>query len=277
MIRILKYGEVANEDIFARVTPTVNVEQIVTDIIQNVRTQGDAALFAYTKKFDKAELTSLLVTEEEIKEALACVEERFINILKKGIATELTDADLVTISIGANNIMGVSVEKLGEYYLYSMIRDEALKKAKLKQIYQELKDVTEAGTKRFIEDIPTIIRLIKKVAPDARIIFQTVYNPFKNMELILEDFGDEPFSIAEETDKLVKALNDAIYAAADENGYEVCDVYTAFEAENEVVNCELYDIDLEDIMSSMMAIDPHPTEKGHILIADTIFAHLALK
>ena len=86
MIRILKYGEVANEDIFARVTPTVNVEQIVTDIIQNVRTQGDAALFAYTKKFDKAELTSLLVTEEEIKEALACVEERFINILKKAAA-----------------------------------------------------------------------------------------------------------------------------------------------------------------------------------------------
>ena len=86
MIRILKYGEVANEDIFARVTPTVNVEEIVTDIIQNVRTQGDAALFAYTKKFDKADLTSLLVTEEEIKEALACVEERFINILKKAAA-----------------------------------------------------------------------------------------------------------------------------------------------------------------------------------------------
>ena len=86
MIRILKYGEVANEDIFARVTPTVNVEEIVTGIIQNVRTQGDAALFEYTKKFDKAELTSLLVTEEEIKEALACVEERFIGILKKAAA-----------------------------------------------------------------------------------------------------------------------------------------------------------------------------------------------
>lgn len=86
MIRILKYGEVANEDIFARVTPTVNVEEIVTGIIQNVRTQGDAALFEYTKKFDKAELTSLLVTEDEIKEALASVEERFINILKKAAA-----------------------------------------------------------------------------------------------------------------------------------------------------------------------------------------------
>ena len=86
MIRILKYGEVANEDIFARVTPTVNVEEIVTDIIQTVRTKGDAALFEYTKKFDKADLTSLLVTEEEINEALETVEERFINILKKAAA-----------------------------------------------------------------------------------------------------------------------------------------------------------------------------------------------
>ena len=86
MIRILKYGEVANEDIFARVTPTVNVESIVADIIQNVREKGDAALFEYTEKFDKASLSSLLVTEEEIKEALASVEERFIGILKKAAA-----------------------------------------------------------------------------------------------------------------------------------------------------------------------------------------------
>ena len=33
MIKILKYGEVANKDIFARVIPTFNVEEIVADII----------------------------------------------------------------------------------------------------------------------------------------------------------------------------------------------------------------------------------------------------
>ena len=76
MIRILKYGEVANEDIFARVTPTVNVEEIVTDIIQTVRTKGDAALFEYTKKFDKADLTSLLVSEEEINVLRKLIDNR---------------------------------------------------------------------------------------------------------------------------------------------------------------------------------------------------------
>ena len=86
MISILKYNEVAKEDIFARVTPTVNVEAIVTDIINNVKENGDAALFEYCKKFDKAELAALQVTEAEIVEAMTLVDDRFIEILKKAAA-----------------------------------------------------------------------------------------------------------------------------------------------------------------------------------------------
>jgi histidinol dehydrogenase len=86
MISILKYNEVAKEDIFARVTPTVNVEAIVTDIINNVKENGDAALFEYCKKFDKAELDALQVTEAEIEEAMTLVDDRFIEILKKAAA-----------------------------------------------------------------------------------------------------------------------------------------------------------------------------------------------
>ena len=83
MIKILEYGEVANEDIFARFVPTVNVEAIVADIIENVKKNGDKALFEYTEKFDKAELSSLLVSEEEIDEAVSAVEPEFLEILKK--------------------------------------------------------------------------------------------------------------------------------------------------------------------------------------------------
>ena len=83
MIKIMKYGEVAAEDIFARTEPTFDVADIVTDIIDNVRKKGDKALFEYSEKFDKANLTSLEVTEEEIEEAFSLVEPRFIEILKK--------------------------------------------------------------------------------------------------------------------------------------------------------------------------------------------------
>lgn len=83
MIKIMKYSEVKNDEIFARVAPSVNVTDIVAEIIENVKANGDKALFEYCKKFDKAELTSLLVTEEEIDEAMNLVEPKFIEILEK--------------------------------------------------------------------------------------------------------------------------------------------------------------------------------------------------
>jgi histidinol dehydrogenase len=82
MIKILKYGEVQNNDIFARVVPTVNVEAIVAEIIANVRAEGDAALFEYCEKFDKVRLDSLRVTEQEIDTAFAEVPADFLRILR---------------------------------------------------------------------------------------------------------------------------------------------------------------------------------------------------
>ena len=83
MIRIYQYGEVSNQEIFARTEPTVNVTEIVTGIIQDVRTRGDAALLEYTKKFDKAELSSLQVTEEEFREALASFDPELKRVMQR--------------------------------------------------------------------------------------------------------------------------------------------------------------------------------------------------
>lgn len=86
MIKILKYGEVKNEDIFARSMPKMNVEGIVTEIIDNVKKNKDKALFEYCKKFDKANLSSLVVSEEEINEAVSAVEPEFLEILQRAAA-----------------------------------------------------------------------------------------------------------------------------------------------------------------------------------------------
>ena len=83
MIKIYKYGEVSNNEIFARTEPTVSVEDVVTDIIKTVRARGDAALLEYCEKFDKARLDSLAVTEDEIDEAMNLVEPKFLEILEK--------------------------------------------------------------------------------------------------------------------------------------------------------------------------------------------------
>ena len=83
MIKIMKYEEVLAEEIFARANPTADVADTVRNIISDVRANGDAALYAYAEKFDKASLSSLEVTEAEIDEAFAVVEPRFLEILRE--------------------------------------------------------------------------------------------------------------------------------------------------------------------------------------------------
>ena len=83
MIKIMKYGEVSPEEIFARGTAATDVSGIVRDIIDNVKANGDKALYEYCEKFDKAKLSSLEVSTEEIDEAFAAVEPQFIEILKQ--------------------------------------------------------------------------------------------------------------------------------------------------------------------------------------------------
>ena len=86
MIRILKYGEVANDKIFARVVPEVDVAGIVSGIIEDVRARGDAALFDYCEKFDKVRLSALQVTPEELDAAAAQMEPEFMDALETAAA-----------------------------------------------------------------------------------------------------------------------------------------------------------------------------------------------
>ena len=83
MIKIMKYGQINPEEIFARNESELDVSEVVSEIIADVRKNGDAALFAYGKKFDKAELTALEVTPEEIQEAFDAVEPEFVEILQE--------------------------------------------------------------------------------------------------------------------------------------------------------------------------------------------------
>ncbi len=82
MIKILKYGEVPNSEIFARGTAATDVSGIVSDIIEDVKQNGDKALIKYAEKFDKAVLTSLEVTDAEIEEAFNTVEPKFLEIIR---------------------------------------------------------------------------------------------------------------------------------------------------------------------------------------------------
>ncbi len=63
-------------------------QDTVNEILNEVKEKGDEALFHYTKKFDKAEITpdNIRVTGEEIQEAYAQVETSLVEVMKKSLA-----------------------------------------------------------------------------------------------------------------------------------------------------------------------------------------------
>lgn len=77
----------SKEQSIAQLTQTNTAEtsdyaQVVQEIIDTVRQNGDAALIDYSAKFDQATVTELKVTDAEIEAALAQVNPDFLKVLE---------------------------------------------------------------------------------------------------------------------------------------------------------------------------------------------------
>ena len=82
MIKIYKFGQVPDSDIFARTMEEADVSAAVSAIIADVRENGDSALFKYAEKFDGGAPKELEVTEDEYESAFNALEPEFISSLK---------------------------------------------------------------------------------------------------------------------------------------------------------------------------------------------------
>lgn len=83
MIKILDYKEVEIKEILTRDNNNDrSVDEIVSGILEDVRTNGDTALLEYCEKFDKAKLSSLEVSQQEIDDAFSSIDPDFIKTLE---------------------------------------------------------------------------------------------------------------------------------------------------------------------------------------------------
>ena len=83
MIRIYEFDKLSPEEILNRdIQAEEDVSAAVDAVLAEVRTKGDAALFAYTEKFDGVALTDLQVSEAEIESAWASLDPDFIKTLE---------------------------------------------------------------------------------------------------------------------------------------------------------------------------------------------------
>lgn len=89
-MRIVKLTEANKKDILRSLLKRntgsyTQYEKTVAEIIENIKENGDKALFEYTLKFDKFALTpdNIKVTRQEIDEAYKCVDAEYIEVMKR--------------------------------------------------------------------------------------------------------------------------------------------------------------------------------------------------
>ncbi len=83
MIKIIDVNKISSKDIMCRNEELPDVSKPVSDIIAEVRKNGDSALFEYCKRFDGVSISSLEVSPQERKAALSVVEREFVGILEE--------------------------------------------------------------------------------------------------------------------------------------------------------------------------------------------------
>jgi len=124
VIRTVDYNQITDIDLLLnRQSGTYDdIRNTVRQIISEVRQSGDKALYEYARRFDKAELTRLDVTPDEISNACARVDDKLTNALKTAYAniSEFHAAQkqngFIQTKDGA--VMGQKITPLGRVGLY---------------------------------------------------------------------------------------------------------------------------------------------------------------
>lgn len=171
-------------------------------------------------------------------------------------------ADLIIISIGGNDllhyVLGVICNALDISDISQIETVDYTDPAVLLSVLTALSDDTftekiEAIVTGFETAFIEIYQLVKEKAPDANIIFQTIYDPFDQNELftMIDTVAN---SVLNNFNRVIR--NNATDAEGNEV-YKVCDVALLFEGRgSDLTNIESYDI--------------HPNRAGH----DEIFKAL---
>ena len=201
-------------------------------------------------------------------------------------ADTLKNADLITITIGGNDLMDALYAYLAEEYNKqnsdTPITAEDVKASLAGEEEAVVEQTTMLGFAisnisdfqsssianssynalgyNFVE----IIETIREINQNAQLIVVNQYNPYSHLTAGIS--GLDLSSVISAFDSAVQALNVGISSGEAIAGYTVADVYTKFkEAENNPCNASV---------SPSINLDFHPNAAGHGLIADTISALL---
>ena len=200
------------------------------------------------------------------------------------VAADVASADVITITIGGNDLMGALYlylaneynEKNNTSFDADDVRDALMgeEDAPVEQMTMVLfaagklssftqSDEADTAFTEFAENLSAIVTTIKTANPDVSIIVANQYNPYSSFE------GTMLALVATVFDEGLTLLNGIIDAGAGTGAYSVADVYGMFDQAGENP-CNAYFTSTTD-----MDLDFHPNAYGHDLIAEVVSSLLA--
>lgn len=195
------------------------------------------------------------------------------------INNKIKKAKIITISIGANDLLGPLVDHVylflsEEYHLdmnaddfdeqliMAIASDPAWEYDTLPRLLASVPDLT-GKVVEFNNNLNEIMTLIRGngdqegLNPDAQIYMLNLYNPLPVEWMAHPAYG----LIYNEFDNLILMMNYAIAMRSMEYGFDVIDVYSSFRVDEDAVKF----LD-QSILLNQSYFDPHPTDEGHSII-----------
>lgn len=185
-------------------------------------------------------------------------------------------ADIVTVSIGANDLLTYAAGELlslilkygaGELFAPGNEENSESFAGEVEKALtgDSFKRKAESGLNSLKSQLPIVLRTIIGDNPEGIVFIQTIYNPFKGIEL--STGSGRVFDLSSLTDEYLFPFNEAIINIAEETGAIVVDVYGKFnDSDEKLINAGLYPDRLPPFV-----YDPHPNTRGQEVIAELIY------
>ena len=199
-----------------------------------------------------------------------------IRLLDSGVAdADLAGADIISLSIGSNDLLLPFIQIVLDYFeidpdtispddFASGFHMPQLTPSEIINYYKQLQTLMEeladhellhAKAADFAGRLSVILATLHQKAPEAEIYVTNIYNPFYFVP-VLKDLSQQ----------YIDEINQAF--SPDSPDYTLADVSTPFRQE------ELTTVHLDISDPSALNVDPHPTVKGHKVIAECIIQAL---
>ncbi len=235
---------------------------------QNVLLLGDSITYGYGLEGSRDTCASY---GNLLKAELGIREQNFANKAVNGdtsadllallpsLEKQISEADLIVISIGGNDLLGIIWDAIARLMNIPAVSPEQLVGvlADERQVLKLLETLTVSRISEVVVsytvNLASIASMIRAENPDAEVIFLAQYDPFEQMTGIKELEAIVATGI--------KMLNNAMEKVVEASGCTYLDVYTPF-------------VGHAAEWTNMRYLDIHPNAEGHKQIYNVLSAYL---